>query len=309
MPGNEPKAQHFVQRAYLEGFCDPVPSNGKTPLLWVHSAHRPVRRQVPKECAVENYFYCFEQDGERNFSAEAHLSSLENASRQVLDASGRGILPITLRDRFTLTGYVAMALVRTPQGKSYIDRAAVDHAAKTIRDLLADPVRHAKFCRELETETGQKCDPEEQKRILKSGQICGSQTNRAWSLQMMIEMLMYFQELFMGMYLALLHANDSFFLTCDCPVRVHEPTSVLSGDHPVEMLFPLNREFCLVGSTVKGEERLELASPDVQVINASIIRQADRFVYAPFNVPYIQDELREPRIAKVGARSDAAVTF
>jgi hypothetical protein len=97
----------------------------------------------------------------RSFSAEAHLSNLEQASKQVLDAAGQGILPTTLKGRFTLTGYVALSLVRTPQGKKYIDRAALNHAVQAIQDLLSDPIRHAEFCKELEDETGQRYDPEE----------------------------------------------------------------------------------------------------------------------------------------------------
>ncbi len=313
MPGNEPKSQHFVQRAYLEGFCDPVPNERTgSPFLWIHSATGPVRRQVPKECAVENYFYCYERDGQRSFLAEAHLSRLEEASKEVLDSAGHGTLPIALKDRFTLTGYVAMSLVRTPQGKKLIDRAAIDHATQIIRDLLNDPIRHAAFCEELEEETAEKCDPEEQKRILKAGQIRGVQSSRAWSLQMMLEMLLYFQEMFMGMSLSLLHANDSLFLTCDCPVRIHESSFdplVLSRSQRIEMLFPLNRDFCLVGSYSKNKDRLELAKDEVQAVNTSIIRQADRCVYAPFDALYIRDELRRSQSEKVTGQMTDVIKF
>jgi hypothetical protein len=87
--------------------------------LWVHSANHAVRRQIPKECAVENYFYCHElDDGERSFLGETFLADLESASSGVLKAAQQGNLPTTLRDRFTLTGYVAMTLVRTPSSKA-----------------------------------------------------------------------------------------------------------------------------------------------------------------------------------------------
>jgi hypothetical protein len=37
----------------------------------VHAANQPVRHQRPKECAVENYFYCHEgKRGERTFLGE-----------------------------------------------------------------------------------------------------------------------------------------------------------------------------------------------------------------------------------------------
>jgi hypothetical protein len=219
MPGDQPKAHHFVQQKYLDAFCDLAPHE-KTgaAVLWVHSANQPPRRQVPKECAVENYFYCHEdENGERSFLGEKFLSDLESASADVLRAAQRGELPATLRDRFTLTGYVAMSLVRTPAGKRLMDQATIDDYVQQMRDLINDPVKHAEFCAEIERETGERMDPEESKRALAGGKVRAVQTNRAWSLRQMTEMMMFFQKHFMGMRLLLLHANDAFFVTSDCP--------------------------------------------------------------------------------------------
>lgn len=116
----------------------------------------------------------------------------------------------------------------------------------------------------------------------------------------------------MGMSLSLLHANDSFFLTCDCPVRIHELAFgplVLSGFQRIEMLFPLNRDFCLAGSHSKDKDRLELSKGEVQVVNTSIIHQADRCVYAPFDAPYIRDELRRSQLEKLTAQTSDLIRF
>ncbi|RZU29805.1 DUF4238 domain-containing protein [Edaphobacter modestus] len=81
----QPKSQHYIQRAYLEAFCDQTP-NEKTGVLflWVHSANHAVRRQIPKECAVENYFYGHELDnGQRSFLGETFLADLESALQAV----------------------------------------------------------------------------------------------------------------------------------------------------------------------------------------------------------------------------------
>jgi len=85
----QPKSQHYIQRAYLEAFCDPTPNEKKgAPFLWVHSANHAVWRQIPKECAVENYFYCHElDDGQRSFLGETFLADLESASSGVLKAA------------------------------------------------------------------------------------------------------------------------------------------------------------------------------------------------------------------------------
>jgi hypothetical protein len=297
MPGAQPKSQHFVQRAYLEAFCDPASEGlAAAPFLWVHAANQNVRRQIPKECAVENYFYCFEQDGKRSFKVETMLAELEDASSDVLKAAQQGILPNTIRDRFTLTGYVAMSLVRTQASKNHIDQTAIDHTSQGILDLINDPVKHVAYCADLERETGIKHDPEEQRRKLRAGKVRWVQTNRAWSLKRMAELMMHFQKLFMQMHLSVLHAESRHFLTSDCPVRVHDPATaplLPKGYNSFEMLFPLSREFCLIGSYSKHAGRMEMAETHVKNMNLALARQAERFVFAPFNDDYIQTELRK----------------
>jgi Protein of unknown function (DUF4238) len=314
MLGNRPKAHHFVQRAYLQAFCDPVPiKKSGTSFLWVHAANQPVRRQAPKECAVETYFYCHKDEGgQRNFLGESFLANLESASDDVLKAAQGGALPTTLRDRWTLTGYTAMSLARTPAAKNHIDQAAIDHSVQQIRDLINDPVRHAEFCAAMEKETGERWDPEQSKRKLKAGQVRAVQTSRAWSLRQMAETILFFQELFMEMHLLLLHANDAFFLTSDCPVRVHDPATALRlplGFQSFEMLFPLSREYCLAGVYSSGPVRIGLQSYQVHDLNRALVRQADRFVYSPFDAAYIQDELQTSQLKRRATTRDDAIRF
>jgi hypothetical protein len=313
VPGDQPKSQHFVQLAYLEAFCDPVPHEKTgSPLLWIHAANQKVRRQIPKECAVENYFYCHEESGQRSFLGEKFLADLETASDDVLKAAQRGNLPTTLRDRFTLTGYAAMSLVRTPTGKRLIDQATIDHSVQQIRDLINDPIRHAEFCAAMERETGKRMDPEESKRKLTGGKVRAVQTNRGWSLRMMAEMLMFFQQRFMGMRLLLMHANDAFFVTSDCPVAVHAPATrplLPQGFQSLEMRFPLSREYCLAGTYSPGPARLELDADQVRNLNGFLVRQADRFVYAPFNADYIQAELQKSSAKRITTPQDGVIRF
>lgn len=314
MPGDKPKAQHFVQQKYLEAFCDPIPHEKTgSAVLWVHSANRAPRRQVPKECAVENYFYCHDDEaGERSFLGEKFLADLESASADVVKAAQAGVLPTTLRDRFTLTGYVAMSLVRTPTGKKHIDQATIDQCVQQIRDLVNDPVRHAEYCAEMEKTTGKRMDPEESRRALIGGKVRAVQTSRGWSLRLMAEMMMLFQQRFMNMRLLLLRANDAFFVTSDCPVAVHDPATVPfmpRGFQSFEMRFPLSREYCLAGTYSPGPAQLQLAGNQVEKLNRFLVRQADRFVYAPFDAEYIQRELQDAQAKKISNRRDDVIRF
>jgi hypothetical protein len=314
MPGNEPKAHHFVQQKYLEAFCDPVPHE-KTgaSALWVYSGDRPVRRQIPKECAVENYFYCFEnQEGERSWVGEHFLADLESASSDVLRTAQQGTLPTTLRDRFTLTGYVAMSLVRTPLAKKHIDRTTIEQQVQQIRDLINDPERHAEFCTWYERETGEKMDPEESIRKLRGGRVRATQTSRAWSLRMMVESLLRFQKRFMSMHLILLHANGGYFLTSDSPVSVFDPETAAQtpeGYVSFQMLFPLSREYCLAGTILDGPNQIEFDAKEVRNVNNSVIAGADRHVYSPFRADYIQSKLEESLAEKNGLNGDGIIRF
>jgi hypothetical protein len=313
MPGEQWKNQHTVQEAYLKAFCDPVPhEKTRASVLWVHSANEVPVRRVPKKCAVEPYFYCREEIGQWSFLGEKFLSDLETASGEVVKAARNGKLPTTLRDRYTLTGYAAMSLVRTSKGKRLIDQASIDHSVQQIRDLISDPVRHAEYCAVMERETGERMDPEESKRALTGGKVRAVQTNRGWSLRMMADMLMLFQQRFMEMRLLLIHANDAYFVTSDCPVAVHDPatTPLLSqGFQPLEMRFPLSREYCLAGTYSLGPTRLELKSDEVEKLNRALIRQADRFVYAPFNAEYIRLELQDSLAKRLANQEEDVIQF
>jgi hypothetical protein len=313
MPGDQWKNQHTVQEAYLKAFCDPVPhEQTRAAVLWVHSANEVPARRVPKKCAVEPYFYCHDDNGQRSFLGEKFLSDLESVSGPVIKAARHGNLPTTLRDRYTLTGYVAMSLVRTSTGKRLIDQATIDHTVQQIRDLINDPVRHAEYCAAMEQETGRRMDPEESKRALTGGKVRAVQTNRGWSLRMMADMLMFFQRRFMGMRLLLMHANDAFFVTSDCPVAAHDPATMPflpQGFQSFEMRFPLSREYCLAGTYSPGPTRLELESEQVETLNRFLVRQADRFVYAPFNAGYLQLELQDSLAQKLATQRDDVIQF
>jgi hypothetical protein len=157
MPGDEPKAHHYVQCAYLEGFCDPTLTG--PPRLRIYSPNQPVRTQIPKECAVENYFYCFDEDGKCNFIVEKTLAEMESASASVLDTARQGRLPATATDRLTLAGYIALSIVRTPTAKKIIDQAYIDRHVDWLRALVNTPGQLEAYHDEEERRTGIKRDP------------------------------------------------------------------------------------------------------------------------------------------------------
>jgi hypothetical protein len=114
------------------------------------------------------------------------------------------------------------------------------------------------------------------------------------------------------MHLVLLHANDAFFLTSDCPVAVHDPEK-RPPLHPraryLDMRFPISRDYCLAGSFTPGPSRLEIQREEVEKMNRMLIGQADRFVYAPFDADYIQPALKDSLAKKAAQKPDDTIRF
>ena len=188
MQSGNPKAHHYVQRAYLEGFCDPELSvQAGRPRLRVYSPNRPMRTQSPRECAVENYFYCFGQNGERNFEVEKVLAEMEAASEQVLNAARSGRLPRNPTDRLTLAGYIALSIVRTPTAKRIVDKAYIDTYVERFRELIDTPGQLEAYLEEEAEMTGIQRDADEERSKLKGGKMRAIQTSHGGSLLMMFQ--------------------------------------------------------------------------------------------------------------------------
>jgi Protein of unknown function (DUF4238) len=303
MPSDEPKAHHYVQCAYLEGFCDPELQDGASaPQLRIYSPNRPPRTQIPRECAVQNYFYCVDQDGKRNFIVEKTIADMETASAPVLNAARRGRLPATITDRLTLAGYIALSIIRTPTAKKIVDQAYVDTRVDQLRALIDTPGRLEAYLDEEAQRTGVRRDPDEERRKLKGGQIRAVQTSHGGSLLLMFQQLPVFQERIVNLHWTILR-SDALFLTCDQPVTLHSPdrkrTRLQAGQIDPDFIFPVSSKFCLVGSSLPMDHYAELDREYTRVFNVALIRRADRFVYSPFHASYIQGELDKAHAHKM----------
>jgi hypothetical protein len=292
VPSSEPKSHHFVQRAYLDAFCDPQPGN-KKPFLWVYSPKREVRFQNTKECATENYFYCFEKDGARSFEVEHAIADLENHSLPLLVRPQQGLLPATPQDRLTLAGYVALAVMRTPAARSIFNQAVIDVQVKRLRELANVPGELETVLREHEIKSGEKLDPDEQRRKLKAGKMRAVIPDPDWSLRCMLEQTLQLQSHFVKMDWTLVRAERAFFLTSDFPLLLSDPSlaHIPDGANSPDFLFPLSRDTCLAGGGFGREEFVFSDAAEVRKINLALIERAQRFVFSPFRAPYVQQKL------------------
>ncbi len=296
MPATEPKSHHFVQRAYLDSFSDPQPAKGRTgPFLWVYSRKTEVRYQTTKKCATQNYFYCFEKQGARSFEVEHEIADLENHSLPLLVRAQQGALPTSAQDRLTLAGYVALAATRTPTAKSIFNQVAIDAQVNALREIANVPGKLEAVLREREMKSGEKLDPDEERRKLKAGKMRAVITERDWSLRCMFETTLQMQSRFVKMDWTLIRAKAAFFLTSDFPVLLWNPLQtghVHKDANSPDFLFPISRDTCLAGGTGFGSEDLVFTdAAQVRKINLALIKRADCFVFSPFRAPYVQQKL------------------
>ena len=173
--------------AYLNSFSDPQPQRRSAkPFLWVYSAKNEARYQTTKECATENYFYCFDKDGTRSFEVEHAIAELENLSLPLLLRAQQGTLPASAQDRLTLAGYVALAASRTPTAKSIFNQIAIDAQVNALREIANVPGKLEAILGARQMESGERLIPDEE--LEAQGRENASAYNRGdWFLRCMFE--------------------------------------------------------------------------------------------------------------------------
>src|SRR5579862_7541180 len=110
----EPKQQHFVHRAYLEGFVDPDYERRGESFLWAYLPGKSPFRQRPDRIAKRNYYYCFHHEEKRRFDFEHALQSLEDVALPVLRKFRSLQFNIDAEERLTFAGYVGLSYTRVP---------------------------------------------------------------------------------------------------------------------------------------------------------------------------------------------------
>lgn len=189
-----------------------------------------------------------------------------------------------------------MAASRTPTAKSIFNQIAIDAQVNALREIANVPGKLEAILGARQMESGEKLDPDEERRKLKAGKMRALITERDWSLRCMFEETLRMQSRLVKMDWTLIRAKGAFFLTSDFPVllsnslqssHVHKGT----GSSP-DFLFPISRHICLAGGTGFGREDLVVTdAAQVRKINLALIKRADRFVFSPFRAPYVQQKL------------------
>lgn len=111
-----PKSQHFVPRSYLAEFADPNTPEGYEPYVWVFSKNgKHVEKKGITKTFTQTHLYTFEFSGEKDFSMEHSLSTIEDKYAYVFRHKIKQKKPLTEREHAYLCAFVAAQMQRTPR--------------------------------------------------------------------------------------------------------------------------------------------------------------------------------------------------
>ena len=300
-----PKQQHYVTRAYLEGFLEP-----DNEFLLCYGRKRPTFfKSRPTELARQRSYYSFRQpDGTWNDSLEEEIERrVESPGLEVVRILASGNTRLKWPQRNALAMFMAMQRFRVPHLRQLLDASH----AEMVQRLLAEYDRREKeqgpgrlWIRSISpvARPGEKERPptyvskEELEKELQSLQEDPGQFSR----ESLFSMAVSFERLFRRMKWTVHYSNgDEPFITSDCPALLwHERTDVehagiIRPDTHIE--FPLSRtsllslthDFALIDRFSRlrrdGEKRCLLDNlPEIRVM------QADKGQVHEFNLKQAQ---------------------
>src|SRR5262245_6484247 len=141
MPGssNQPKRQHYINQAYLEGFLDPTLEKKRKRVLWVYQAQKHPFPSSPSNCAVETNFYLIEVPG-KEYLVEQTLSKMEDQIRPTLrDKLGNGLFTLTSQERSEFATFVALMCTRVPFFLNKTDEFSSQIFSRVNREIVLLP--------------------------------------------------------------------------------------------------------------------------------------------------------------------------
>jgi hypothetical protein len=274
VPQKSPKQQHYVQRAYLDGFVDPDCKTRGEPYLWAYLPGKLPFRQKTERIAKRNYYYCFDRENRRQFDVEHTIQQLEDVSVPVLRKLCCQQFDINPEERLTFAGYVALSHTRVPKFEQLVNRSTLLRSAFELERFASDIESLKELARQESESAGKEITPEEMRRRLTGGNTFLTQTNRGWSLGQMAQAMMSFQKVVFEMCWTFLIApgDDPGFITSDNPV------SLLGGAAVGAYLtFPLSRGLCLLAKGRPGPPQtiVRVNAARVREVNKGTIAHAD----------------------------------
>ena len=287
--GTKKNRHHFVPRFYLEGFMD----QDNPPYLWLYDKDKhSISKASSRDVGCRTLFYAFpKQEGTTDTNTlEDLLQEYESQVAPLIrKIESRGDL--TNEERSVLSLFLGLTLARVPNFRSMIETSKA-RIVKEISVRMAQAGGFEKVKEELAKE-GKPIDEELHSKMvemMKNGKFDVEVFPHA-SIEPFLKLAMDMAPLFHQMYWTFLVAKGGYsFVTSDNPLAyanpMHDPKSsygVGLGHQNVEVTFPITQKLALfAGWKDSGSLYQKVTDATVQTVNRRTIKNAQRFIYAPF---------------------------
>ena len=145
MTTNKPKGQHFVpNNSYLAEFTDPNTPTNYEPYVWVfQKGSRRGKNKAPSNILKETDLYTLQlRTGEKNYSIEETLSSIEGKFATIFRTKIKHHLPLNEKDHIYLCAFVSTMLQRTLRHRdnlnNFVDQL-IEHAESAELQYNIEP--------------------------------------------------------------------------------------------------------------------------------------------------------------------------
>jgi Protein of unknown function (DUF4238) len=289
---------HFVPQFHLRRFTDPTQ---KRELIWVYERgkEKPELRALDHVAAQKNYYTIESEDGTKLQEAETLLSRLEGVAAPILrrlEDNRR----LSKEDRSTVALFLAFGSLRTPKFRDAADDLYSESLRLFSRKLASDPVKFAEAVKSTEAALGRPLgDPEDLRRVITEERVKLT-TGPGYSIKVMFEDAFEHAAMFENMIWSLCDADeDTPLVTSDNPVVLNNQT-VFEGNGPptplgLEIVFPISPKVVLLATWDGHFGAGQLSGARTRQINKLMSLAADKYVYAPTEIPAVARYLQGPR--------------
>jgi hypothetical protein len=287
------RGQHYIPRFYLNEFASPDSSDEREGRLWVFDKNNPsIRKQKSIKIARKNNLYTIIHSGGIDFSLENMLGNTESDAAPIFKRiRSSSAPPLDTEERYLLARFISFLAFRTPQFKKHLNvivqNIVKSHAVEEINNRGGIPT----LLRELQSSIGIEVSPEKFISVFNSIKL---QPPEGTFQLLMIKAAERMIPYLCSMNWSFLRCTGKcHFITSDSPVIMSNPN--VKDLHfrygyrqkEVEIIFPINRELCLLAFWSGKAFDSMIDGDRVSAINSSIANYAERYLFSPLFFKFV----------------------
>ncbi|HEX9127677.1 MAG TPA: DUF4238 domain-containing protein [Gemmatimonadaceae bacterium] len=280
----KPKRHHIVPECYLDGFT-------RDGLLWVYDrSTEEYRAQTTKNTAVMGHYYAvLNEQGEKDYSVEEMLSTLEGIGAPVVRRLDRGE-QIEPEERVNLAFFIALLFNRVPRFEREIDEIADATAKAILKEMFPTVEAAAEHLASSPDDEPRSYSAEDFFHFIHEEKFT-LQGNRNNTVRTMLEQTPVLAQELAFMDWMVVHADDrSAFITTDSswgylvPDEVRrscEPVYGIASEKIVKVVTLSCRTALVIGQKGAHFGHFRVGRDRVRDINLAIAAECERYVIGP----------------------------